>query len=35
VWAQAARATDPAVLAARRALLPQLAHAIGRRFAKQ
>jgi diadenosine tetraphosphate (Ap4A) HIT family hydrolase len=35
VWAQAARATDPAVLASRRALLPQLAHAIGRRFAKQ
>jgi diadenosine tetraphosphate (Ap4A) HIT family hydrolase len=35
VWAQAARATDPAVLASRRALLPQLASVIGRRFAKQ
>jgi diadenosine tetraphosphate (Ap4A) HIT family hydrolase len=35
VWAQAARETDPAVLASRRALLPQLASVIGRRFAKQ
>jgi diadenosine tetraphosphate (Ap4A) HIT family hydrolase len=35
VWAQAARETEPAVLASRRALLPQLASVIGRRFAKQ
>jgi diadenosine tetraphosphate (Ap4A) HIT family hydrolase len=35
VWAQAVRATDAAVLAARRALLPRLAEAITRRFAKQ
>jgi diadenosine tetraphosphate (Ap4A) HIT family hydrolase len=35
VWAQAARATDTAVLASRRALLPQLASVIGRRFARQ
>jgi diadenosine tetraphosphate (Ap4A) HIT family hydrolase len=33
VWAQAVRATDPAVLAARRALLPALAAAITRKFA--
>jgi diadenosine tetraphosphate (Ap4A) HIT family hydrolase len=33
VWAQTVRATDPAVLAARRALLPQLAQAIERNFA--
>jgi diadenosine tetraphosphate (Ap4A) HIT family hydrolase len=33
VWAQAVRATDPAVLAARLALLPQLAQAIKDRFA--
>jgi diadenosine tetraphosphate (Ap4A) HIT family hydrolase len=33
VWAQAQRATDEAVLAARRALVPQLAEAIARRFA--
>ena len=33
VWAQAARTTEAAVLAARRALLPQLADAIARRFA--
>ncbi|SFD00721.1 HIT family protein [Massilia yuzhufengensis] len=32
VWAQAARQTDDATLAARRALLPQLAAAITRRF---
>ncbi len=32
VWAQAARRTDEAVLAARRALLPQLAAAITKRF---
>lgn len=35
VWTQAVRATDAAVLAARRALLPRLAEAITRRFAKQ
>jgi diadenosine tetraphosphate (Ap4A) HIT family hydrolase len=35
VWAQAARATDEAVLAARRALVPQLAEAIKRRFIKR
>jgi hypothetical protein len=29
------RATDPAVLASRRALLPQLAQAIERHFAKR
>ena len=33
VWAQAVRETDAAVLAARRALLPQLEAAITRRFA--
>jgi diadenosine tetraphosphate (Ap4A) HIT family hydrolase len=33
VWAQAVRATDPAVLAARKALLPALAAAITRKFA--
>jgi len=32
VWAQAQRATDEAVLRARRALVPQLAEAIARRF---
>ena len=32
VWAQAARQTDDAVLAARRALLPDLAAAIAKRF---
>ncbi|WP_036172355.1 HIT family protein [Massilia sp. 9096] len=32
VWAQAMRAADPAVLASRRALLPQLAQAIERQF---
>jgi diadenosine tetraphosphate (Ap4A) HIT family hydrolase len=32
VWAQAVRATDPDVLAARRALLPALAAAITRKF---
>ena len=32
VWAQAQRATDEAVLQARRALVPQLAEAIARRF---
>ena len=32
VWAAAVRETDAAVLAARRALLPQLADAIARRF---
>jgi diadenosine tetraphosphate (Ap4A) HIT family hydrolase len=32
VWAQAARQTDAATLAARRALLPQLAAAIARHF---
>jgi diadenosine tetraphosphate (Ap4A) HIT family hydrolase len=35
VWAQAVRETDAAVLAGRRALLPQLAKAIERRFAKR
>ena len=35
VWAQAARATDEAVLAQRRALLPELKQAIERTFAKQ
>jgi diadenosine tetraphosphate (Ap4A) HIT family hydrolase len=35
VWAQAVRATDEAVLAARRALVPQLAEAIKRRFIKR
>jgi diadenosine tetraphosphate (Ap4A) HIT family hydrolase len=35
VWAQAVRATDPAVLAGRRALLPQLVDAITRRFANR
>jgi diadenosine tetraphosphate (Ap4A) HIT family hydrolase len=35
VWAQAVRETDAAVLAGRRALLPQLAQAIERRFATQ
>jgi diadenosine tetraphosphate (Ap4A) HIT family hydrolase len=35
VWAQAVRATDPAVLAARRALVPQLAAAIERKFANR
>jgi diadenosine tetraphosphate (Ap4A) HIT family hydrolase len=33
VWAQAVRATDAAVLEQRRALLPELAQAIERRFA--
>jgi diadenosine tetraphosphate (Ap4A) HIT family hydrolase len=33
VWAQAQRATGEAVLQARRALVPQLAEAIARRFA--
>jgi diadenosine tetraphosphate (Ap4A) HIT family hydrolase len=33
VWAQAQRTTDEAVLQARRALVPQLAEAIARRFA--
>jgi diadenosine tetraphosphate (Ap4A) HIT family hydrolase len=33
VWAQAQRTTDEAVLRARRALVPQLAEAIARRFA--
>jgi diadenosine tetraphosphate (Ap4A) HIT family hydrolase len=33
VWAQAVRATEPAVLEGRRALLPELARAIERRFA--
>jgi diadenosine tetraphosphate (Ap4A) HIT family hydrolase len=32
VWAQAQRTTDEAVLVARRALVPQLAEAIARRF---
>jgi diadenosine tetraphosphate (Ap4A) HIT family hydrolase len=32
VWAQAQRTTDEAVLQARRALVPQLAEAIARRF---
>jgi len=35
VWAQAVRETDAAVLEARRALLPQLAEAITRRFASR
>lgn len=35
VWAQAARATPDAVLRARRALVPQLAEAIKRRFIKR
>ena len=35
VWAQAARTTDEAVLVARRALVPQLAEAIARRFASR
>jgi diadenosine tetraphosphate (Ap4A) HIT family hydrolase len=35
VWAQAVRATELAMLAARRALLPQLAQAIERQFAKR
>ena len=35
VWAQATRSTDEAVLAQRRALLPQLAEAIGRKFANR
>ena len=35
VWAQAVRETDAAVLEGRRALLPQLAQAIERRFAKR
>ena len=35
VWAPAVRALEPAVLAARRALLPQLAQAIERRFANR
>jgi diadenosine tetraphosphate (Ap4A) HIT family hydrolase len=35
VWAQALRSPDAAVLAERRALLPQLAQAIERRFGKQ
>ena len=35
VWAQAQRTTDEAVLAARRALVPQLAEAIKRRFIKR
>ena len=35
VWAQAVRATDPAVLAARRALVQQLAAAIERKFANR
>jgi diadenosine tetraphosphate (Ap4A) HIT family hydrolase len=35
VWAQAVRETDAAVLAARRALLPQLAEAITRKFANR
>lgn len=33
VWAQPVRATEPAMLDARRALLPELARAIERRFA--
>ena len=33
VWAPVARVTDPEVLEARRALVPQLAQAIARRFA--
>ncbi|KGF79095.1 histidine triad (HIT) protein [Massilia sp. JS1662] len=35
VWAQAHRTTDEAVLVARRALVPQLAEAIARRFASR
>jgi diadenosine tetraphosphate (Ap4A) HIT family hydrolase len=35
VWAQAVRETDAAVLAQRRALLPQLKQAIERKFAAQ
>ena len=35
VWAQAQRTTDEAVLVARRALVPQLAEAIARRFANR
>jgi diadenosine tetraphosphate (Ap4A) HIT family hydrolase len=35
VWAQAVRATDAAVLEARRALLPRLVEAITRRFANR
>lgn len=35
VWAQAQRTTDEAVLVARRALVPQLAEAIRRRFIKR
>jgi diadenosine tetraphosphate (Ap4A) HIT family hydrolase len=35
VWAQAVRSTDEAVLAQRRALLPQLKQAIERKFVKQ
>ncbi|MGJ7916001.1 HIT family protein [Massilia sp. LXY-6] len=35
VWAQAVRSTDEAVLAQRRALLPQLAKTIEQKFAKQ
>ena len=35
VWAQAQRTTDEAVLVARRALVPQLAEAIARRFASR
>jgi diadenosine tetraphosphate (Ap4A) HIT family hydrolase len=35
VWAQAARSTDEAVLAQRRALLPELKQAIERKFAAQ
>jgi diadenosine tetraphosphate (Ap4A) HIT family hydrolase len=34
IWAQALRSPDPAALAERRALLPQLAQAIERRFAQ-
>jgi diadenosine tetraphosphate (Ap4A) HIT family hydrolase len=33
VWAQAARVTDPAVLEGRRALVPELAKVIERKFA--
>jgi diadenosine tetraphosphate (Ap4A) HIT family hydrolase len=35
VWAQATRVTDQAVLAARKALLPQLAEAVTRKFASR
>lgn len=35
VWAQAARTTDPAVLQARKVLLPQLAATITRKFASR